>query len=187
MKSNPPAPGAPVAIGLGTNLGDRRGNLRRALRALGGAISDIRCSAIWASDAMLLPGSPPSWAIPFLNAVVVGRSALAPHALLDALQRVELDLGRGPHEKWAPRPIDLDLLLHGDRMIDDARLTVPHRGILDRPFVLLPLADLWPAVRMPGDDRPLAERAAAYRAAHPDGLPFAAHVARDEPPLAAGA
>lgn len=182
-----PAAGVPVAIGLGTNLGDRRGYLRRAMSGLARSISDRRCSSIWASDAMLLPGSPPSWAIPYLNAVVVGRTTLGPLALLDALQRIELDLGRGPHEKWAPRPIDLDLLLYGDREIDDARLTVPHPGLRSRPFVLLPLAELWPETRLPGEPRPLAELAVEYRAAHAHGLPFSAHIARDEPPLAVGA
>lgn len=189
MTRTPPDPviGTPVAIGLGTNLGDRMGNLRRAIAGIGAAVGGLRTSTVWASDAMLLPGAPADWSMPFLNAVVVGRTLLGPHALLDALQAIELDLGRGPHEKWAPRSIDLDLLLYGDAIIDDARLSVPHRGIGERPFVLLPLAELWPEGRLPGAARTLAEQARRYRAAHPRHLPFHAHPVPGELPLAASA
>lgn len=180
-------PGTPVAIGLGTNLGDRPRNLRHAIERLGGAMHALRCSTVWASDAMLLPGAPSGWAIPFLNAVVVGRTGLAPHALLDLLQRIERDLGRGPHEKWAPRTIDVDLLLHGDTIVDDTRLTLPHAGLTDRPFVLLPLAELWPERHLPGDPLTLAERATAYRGRHPEHLPFHAHPVDARLPHAAGA
>lgn len=182
-----PPPGARVAVGLGTNLGDRHGHLRRAVAALGGVLDALRCSTVWASDAMLLPGAPPGWAIPFLNAVVVGRTRLEPEALLDRLQGIERRHGRGPHEKWAPRPLDLDLLLYGDRALETPRLTVPHPGLLERPFVLLPLAELLPAHRVPGEARPLSALAADYRARHGEALPFHAHPVTDAPPLAAGA
>lgn len=181
------APTIPVAIGLGTNLGDRHGNLRAAVERLAGHVDGLRCSGVWASDAMLLPGSPADWAIPFLNAVVVGRTRLGPHALLSALQAIELEMGRGPHRRWSPRTIDLDILSYGDRRIDDTRLRVPHRGIAERPFVLLPLAELWPRHRLPGDRICLAERAAAYRAEHPGHLPFHAHPVPGSTGLAIGA
>ncbi len=182
-----PAPGVPVAIGLGTNLGDRTGNLHQAIGRIGAVVSALRSSTIWASDAMLLPGAPADWSIPFLNAVVVGHTRLTAHALLDRLQGIELDMGRGPHEKWAPRSIDLDLLVHGEAVIDDARLRVPHPGIGARPFVLLPLAELWPDRRLPGARVPLAEQAAAYRTRHPVELPFRAYPLVGESPLAASA
>ena len=182
-----PAPGTPVAIGLGTNVGDRAGNLARAINRIGAVVSELRASTVWASDAMLLPGAPADWAMPFLNAVVVGRTLIRPHALLDRLQRIERDMGRGPHEKWAPRSIDLDLLLYGDAHIDDARLTVPHRGIGERPFVLLPLAELWPGRCLPGVRHTLAAQASSYLDRHPDGLPFHARAVDADVPLPASA
>lgn len=175
-----------VAIGLGTNVGDRRAALAGALDQMRrrGLLLDPVASRLYASDAMLPPGAPPAWAMPFLNQVVVGRTALAPLGLLDGLQQIERALGRQPHEHWAPRTIDLDLLLYGGRAIDHPRLCVPHRGLLERPFVILPLAEVAPGWLFPGEgpaaNQPCGALARAFLAHHGERLPFATRLAEDE-------
>lgn len=177
-------PATPVAIGLGTNVGDRRAHLEDALARLAAHVDGLRCARVYASDAMLPPGAPPGWAMPFLNTVCVGTTRLAPTALLAETQAIEAALGRGPHPRWAPRVIDLDLLLYGDAVVETPTLTVPHPGLAERPFVVLPLAEIAPDWREPVSGRPIAALADTLRAAHPDGMPFATRPAPDEPPLA---
>lgn len=173
-----------VAIGLGTNVGDRRAHLGRALDALAAHVTDQRCARIYASDAMLPPGAPDEWGMPYLNTVCIGRTTLDATALLDALHGIEAVLGRGPHPRWAPRVIDLDLLLYGDAVLDSPRLRVPHPGLLDRPFVLLPLAELAPEWRYPGSGvaqgRRLDGLAAAMVARYEGGLPHRTRPVEDE-------
>ncbi|KPA97627.1 2-amino-4-hydroxy-6-hydroxymethyldihydropteridine diphosphokinase, partial [Pseudomonas asplenii] len=106
-------------------------------------------SAFYQSDS-LLPGQPR-----YTNAVAALDSRLAPLDLLDALQRIELDQGRERHERWGPRTLDLDILLFGDRLIDEPRLKVPHYHMQARPFVLYPLAELAPADLQLADGRSL--------------------------------
>jgi 2-amino-4-hydroxy-6-hydroxymethyldihydropteridine diphosphokinase len=89
----------------------------------------------------------------FLNAVVEIETGLEPRALLDAMHAIERDLGRVRAERWGPRTIDLDLLLFGDRTIDEPDLCVPHPRLAERRFVLEPLAELAPARVPPGTDR----------------------------------
>lgn len=90
--------------------------------------------------------------------VVAGRTQLAPAALLAAIKRVERALGRVASYRMGPREIDIDLLLHGTAVIDEPGLTVPHAGLLDRPFVLRPLLDVGAALRHPVTGELLAER-----------------------------
>lgn len=96
----------------------------------------------------------------YVNAVARLSTTLSAHELLDALQAIENRAGRtrnGP--RWGPRIIDLDLLLHGDLQCNDERLTLPHPGIAERPFVLVPLAAIEPALDIPGLDAPAGELA----------------------------
>jgi 2-amino-4-hydroxy-6-hydroxymethyldihydropteridine diphosphokinase len=106
----------------------------------------LACSPLYRNPAVG-PGEQPD----FVNAVAELRTGLAPPALLDALQDLEARQGRvrGP-VRWAPRRIDLDLLVYGNMRIADPRLTVPHPRIGERAFVLKPLADLAPALEIPG-------------------------------------
>ncbi len=92
----------------------------------------------------------------FINAVVTVETRLAPRKLLDALQAIELEIGRQPAERWGPRRIDLDLLVYGDAVIDEQGLKIPHPGIAERNFVLLPLGEIAPDLVVPGLGR-LAE------------------------------
>lgn len=126
-------------VGLGANLGDPRRQVESALGALGrlGASRRGPVSPPYRS-APLGPADQPD----YLNAVVVLDTVLAPLPLLDALQAIESAAGRIRGRRWGPRRLDLDLLLYGDRRIDEARLTVPHPGLATRAFVLYPLVDL---------------------------------------------
>jgi len=127
-------------VGLGANLGDRGAALARAVQALAAmpATRVANVSGLYAS-APIDAGGPD-----FLNAVVELRTGLAPLALLDALQAIELAAGRERPYRNAPRTLDLDLLIHGDEQLVSERLTLPHPRIGERAFVLLPLAELAP-------------------------------------------
>ncbi|ANY90048.1 MULTISPECIES: 2-amino-4-hydroxy-6-hydroxymethyldihydropteridine diphosphokinase [Pseudomonas] len=140
-------------IGLGSNLAEPAEQLRSALQALDN-VDDTRLaatSAFYTSDS-LLPGQPR-----YTNAVAAVDTCLAPLALLDALQAIELDQGRERKERWGPRTLDLDVLLFGDHVIDVPRLKVPHYHMQARPFVLYPLAELVPADFQLADGRSLAQ------------------------------
>ncbi|WP_339530936.1 2-amino-4-hydroxy-6-hydroxymethyldihydropteridine diphosphokinase [Pseudomonas mucidolens] len=130
-----------IYIGMGSNLAAPDQQLRSALEALAQLPDStfVGVSAFYQSDS-LLPGQPR-----YTNAVAALDSALAPLALLDALQAIENDQGRERLERWGPRTLDLDILLFGDRLIDEPRLQVPHYQLHLRAFVLYPLAELAPA------------------------------------------
>ncbi|PAW52650.1 2-amino-4-hydroxy-6-hydroxymethyldihydropteridine diphosphokinase [Pseudomonas moraviensis] len=146
-----------IYIGLGSNLADPAEQLRSALNALGQLpqTSLAGVSAFYQSDS-LLPGQPR-----YTNAVAALDSDLAPLDLLDALQAIENDQGRERLERWGPRTLDLDILLFGDRLIDEPRLKVPHYQIQERAFVLYPLAELAPKDLRLADGRTLADLLAA--------------------------
>lgn len=134
-------------VGVGTNLGDRWGNLALAARRLraSNAVAIVRASRVWDTDPM----GPPQPR--YLNAVLELETPLTPRALLDLLHRVERGANRSRvGARWSARTLDLDLLLYADRVIAEPGLVVPHAGIADRPFVLAPLAELAPALLVPG-------------------------------------
>jgi 2-amino-4-hydroxy-6-hydroxymethyldihydropteridine diphosphokinase/dihydropteroate synthase len=140
-----------IYLGLGSNQSDRRDNLAQALRKLAAhEIRLVRVSPVVESPAMLPDDAPADWNEPFLNVVAHCRTAVAPAELLDALKAIERELGRTDRGRWAPRPIDLDLLLYGRETIATERLRVPHPGIAERAFVLTPLAALEPHLTIPG-------------------------------------
>ena len=130
-----------IYIGMGSNLAAPEQQLRSAIEALaqlpGTQLAGV--SAFYQSDS-LLPGQPR-----YTNAVAALDSHLAPLDLLDALQAIENDQGRERLERWGPRTLDLDILLFGNRLIDEPRLKVPHYQMHLRAFVLYPLAELAPA------------------------------------------
>jgi len=129
-------------VGLGSNLGDRRARLAEALERLGRlpATTVTRVSSFVETEPW---GSSPGW---YANAVAELATTLPPVALLRALLDVETAMGRRrvAGERWAPRPIDLDLLLYDDAVVDAPECTVPHPALHERRFVLVPLAELAP-------------------------------------------
>jgi 2-amino-4-hydroxy-6-hydroxymethyldihydropteridine diphosphokinase/dihydropteroate synthase len=138
-------------IGLGSNLGDRRAHLARALDLLPShGVRVGRVSPVVESPAMLPDDAPADWNQPFLNLVAQCETAASPDDVLAALKRIEQELGRLDRGRWAPRPIDLDLLLWGRETFATDQLRVPHPGIAERAFVLTPLAALAPRLTIPG-------------------------------------
>ena len=145
-------------LGLGSNLGRSQEHLKAALQALA-ALPDctlVQYSSFYLSDPLGPPDQPR-----YLNAVAALDTTLEPHALLDQLQRIEQEQGRvRKAERWGPRTLDIDILLFGERLIDDARLIVPHYHMHARAFVLYPLAELAPQLVL-ADGRSLNELLAA--------------------------
>jgi 2-amino-4-hydroxy-6-hydroxymethyldihydropteridine diphosphokinase len=162
-------------LGLGSNVGDRRGNLQSAVRALPGhGVEVLGSSSVYETEPVGDVLDQPD----FLNACVRVRTALAPEDLLDACKAVERELGRvAGGVRHGPRPIDVDLLLLGDETYRSERLALPHEQVTSRRFVLVPLLELAPDLRVPG-----AGRAADALAA----LGEDAAVRRTGPPLELG-
>lgn len=133
-------------VGLGSNLGDREAQLVTALRALGEleGTATVAHSRLYETE----PVGGPSQG-PYLNAVVELRAGLDPRALLDGLLRIEAHAGRTRAEHHGPRVLDLDLLLYGDRVLEEPGLVLPHPRLHERGFVLEPLGELAPDLRHP--------------------------------------
>lgn len=136
-------------IALGSNLAQPEQQLRQALLALAQLpqTSLVSHSQFYRSPPMAGMEQPD-----YCNAVAAIDTELAPIALLDALQQIERDQGRERHERWGARSLDLDMLLYGDQSIDHPRLTVPHYGMAERAFVLVPLFEIAPALQLPSGD-----------------------------------
>ena len=126
-------------LGLGSNVGDRVENLRTALRLVDEVVetSVVETSSFYETEPRLFEEQPD-----FVNACAIAVTSLSPTALLDALLGVERTMGRERRIENGPRLIDLDLLFYGDEVVDTDRLTVPHPGVAERAFVLVPLSDI---------------------------------------------
>ena len=146
---------ARVFIGVGSNEGDRLALISGAVKALGRAsgIRVVQMAMITETEPL---GGPPQ--APYLNTVVELDTTLAPDELLARLQEIERQLGRTPSaQRWAPRPIDLDVLLYDDRVVRSSSLEIPHPRLHERRFVLEPLAQLAPELLHPVLQQPIAE------------------------------
>jgi 2-amino-4-hydroxy-6-hydroxymethyldihydropteridine diphosphokinase len=147
-------------IGLGSNLGDRVGAIADALRVLsrtpGIVVSAV--SHVYESEPWGVTHQPP-----FANAVAALDVDIDVHALLAACKRIESESGRTPGLRYGPRPIDLDVLLFGDWVVDTPDLVVPHPRLLERDFVVTPLLEIAPDLTLPDGMRPSRERASEGR------------------------
>src|SRR5262249_49906583 len=132
-----PARAVPVAIALGSNLGDRHAHLAFAVARLSEFIDDLRLSAIHETDPVGVGDQPR-----FLTAPVPGYTALPPQHLLERLLAIERERGRERPNPGAARSLDLDLILYADLVIDEPDLRVPHPRFRERRFVLEPLAEI---------------------------------------------
>jgi 2-amino-4-hydroxy-6-hydroxymethyldihydropteridine diphosphokinase len=128
-------------LALGSNLGDRAAHLQNAIDALDrdAHVVVVAISPVYATDPV---GGPEQGE--YLNAVVAVDTTLSAHDLLRVAQGLEQAAGRVRTERWGPRTLDVDLLLHGDARVDDDTLTVPHPRLWERDFVLVPLRDVAP-------------------------------------------
>ncbi len=138
--------GTKVALGLGSNLGDRDNYLYQAIDKLRELkiLYNMEATEPEETKALLLPGSPKEWDLHYLNMVVVGVTILSPEDLLKVIKHIEQMLGRDNSKTWAPREIDIDILLYEEEMIKLQYLTIPHPQILYRPWVLKALAGICP-------------------------------------------
>lgn len=158
-------------IALGSNLGDRRGHLDAALaaiRALPGVpgVLGVRMSPVYETEPVVAPGAPTDQD-KFLNSVAAVKTTLPPETLLVELMKIEAERGRPTRAErvfQGPRPLDLDIVLFGDRVIDQPGLTVPHPRMHQRAFVLKPLCDLDPDVLHPVLKRTAAQMLADLEA-----------------------
>lgn len=143
-----------VYFGLGSNQGDRLAHLDEALRELERAgARDVAVSPVVESPALLPDGAPAGWNRPYLNLVARTRipRAVDPDDWHRTIKSIESRLGRDlSASRWSPRPVDIDILLWGRRTIRTEHLTIPHPEILERSFVLTPLAHLAPRMTIPG-------------------------------------
>ena len=128
-----------VFMGLGSNLGDRRANLRGAVEGLPGGVG---VSPVYETDPV---GGPPGQAS-YLNAVVELDTELSPRQLLELAQSLEAHAGRVRRERWGSRGLDVDILMVGDLVVSEPDLVIPHPRMWLRDFVLVPLADLAPDI-----------------------------------------
>lgn len=129
-----------IAIGLGSNLGDRQKAIQDAFTHLReDVLEEATLSALYETEPWGIKEQPG-----FLNAVAVGFSDWAPSAILNYLKRLETDLGRKPGLVNGPRLIDLDLLAWGEKTFTGEGVEVPHPRMAERDFVLLPLFEVWP-------------------------------------------
>jgi 2-amino-4-hydroxy-6-hydroxymethyldihydropteridine diphosphokinase len=141
---------ARAAIGLGSNLGDRRAHLSQAVRRLEDAGALVSVSSLYETAPV---GGPAQG--PFLNAVAIVDTDLSPRALLDFCLGVEREAGRRRRVRWGPRSLDLDLLLFDRVALDERGLQVPHPRLRERRFALEPLVEAWPEAALP-DGTPVA-------------------------------
>lgn len=143
---------ASAYLGLGTNLGDRWDNLRRAVTALDRLGRVKTWSRVFETPPMYVIDQPA-----FLNMAVLLDTALPPHPLLAALKALEDELGRVASRRFGPRLIDLDILIYGDELVGSPDLTIPHPRLPERRFALAPLADLAPDLAHPLSGRSVAQ------------------------------
>lgn len=145
-----------IVLGLGANVGAPRRQLLLAIAALSRALGPLTVAPLYRS-APVSPIAQPD----FLNTVVLARSDREPERLLAFAKQLERDAGRRAGPRWGPRPLDLDLLLVGELQRGEESLTLPHPRLRERAFVLAPLADVAPELRLPPDGHEVAELLAA--------------------------
>ena len=141
-------------IGLGSNMGDKSGNILKSLDLLGQfkKIKVVKRSSFYETEPVGYEDQ--DW---FVNAVAELETELSPRELLDALMKIEQNMGRKREIKWGPRTIDLDILLYDQLCLNEPDLIIPHPRMHERAFVLVPLAEIAPNVKHQSLDRTINE------------------------------
>lgn len=141
-----------IYLALGTNLGDRPGNLRAAVKALAPDVQVLAESRVYETPPWGYTEQPA-----FLNMAVEAETSLSPQSLLGRLKQVEVEVGREPSFRYGPRRIDIDILFYDDLVLESGMLTIPHARLHERAFVLVPLMDLAPGLVHPVLGRSVAD------------------------------
>jgi GTP cyclohydrolase-4 len=147
-----------VYLGLGSNLGDREQNVARALDLMAQRVKVEERSSLYVTEPVDHKDQPL-----FLNMVCRVRTSLSPEDLLGLVKRIEAALGRKPSFVNGPRPIDIDILFYGDRVVNIPHLVIPHPRVQERAFVLVPLAQIAPRLVHPVTGRTVSEMAEGLR------------------------
>ncbi len=135
-----------VYAGLGSNLGNKRENITRAIGRID-AYDEIcvkEKSGFYDTAPVGGPSQPD-----YVNCVIEMETEIGPQTLLKEFKKIEVELGRKPGVRWGPRVVDLDILLYGDRIINDHNLKIPHERMHERVFVLEPLCEISPDIKHP--------------------------------------
>ena len=139
---------ATIYLALGSNLGNRDNNLQNAREALPPFVTIEKKSTIYETPPWGYTEQPP-----FLNQVVSGKTDLLPLELLAAIKKIESKLGRQKSFRFGPRSVDIDILLYDELILVTSTLVIPHPRMLQRGFVLVPLAEIAPKLIIPGTSR----------------------------------
>ncbi len=148
-----------VGFSLGSNLGDKQTTIARALEAIfsDGDIGFLAASSFYRTEPWGVESQ--DW---FVNLCAVGETELPASAVMARTQAIERALGRADTFRWGPRIVDIDILWYGDEVLTEPLLTIPHKEIFNRAFVLVPLAEIRPDLVLAG--RRIADAAAAFDA-----------------------
>jgi len=136
-----------VALSLGSNIGDRETYLNQSIDLFRSILRDIKVSSFLNNKALLKPGAPLSWDMDYLNCVVVGDTDYGPYSLWQELKNIEKQVSGLQKRSWAPREIDIDILIYGNISINDSELVIPHRELFNRKFLLELLFEIAPDIR----------------------------------------
>lgn len=140
-----------IYLGLGSNLGDRKSNLRNAIAELEKVgVEFLRASPVIETPALLPDDAPSEWNQPFLNMAIECQVSCRPEQLRVHISAIQDGFGRTNKSRWSPRPMDIDILLWGDEIINTQTLTIPHKDMHLRHFVLTPLISLDATLKIPG-------------------------------------
>ena len=153
-----------IFLSLGSNLGNRAANLIRAAEYISARIGPVTCSDMYATDPRYIRDQPQ-----FINMAIATESERSPEEILESTQDIETAMGRNriSSPRKGPRVIDIDILLYGGHIVDTEELVIPHPGIRERKFVLIPLLELDPALTDPVSGTPYREYLEALR---PQGI-----------------
>ncbi len=141
-----------VYLGLGSNMGDRSANISEAMELLSRRVQLGKVSAVYDTEPMGDTDQPR-----FLNLVCQAYTRIEPAALLALAKVIETKMGRVHGKRNSPRPIDIDILFYGDQVMDTPELVIPHPRIMERAFVLIPLAEIAPDLKHPVSGQTMKE------------------------------